>query len=63
LFARPFAFYKGDLIDVGVEVMPMKSMQMGMDSRVICYEEAIADLKSQCRGLFTVTLIIVGMVS
>jgi hypothetical protein len=38
LFVKHLAFYVGDRIDVGVEILPMKSLQSQMSSGVAYYE-------------------------
>ena len=36
LFVKHLAFYVGDVIDVGIEILPMKSLQALMSSGVAC---------------------------
>ncbi len=62
LFVKHMAFYVGDKIDVGVEILPMKSMQTGMSSGPGYYEKAIYDVVRQGRGVPAVPLVIVGVV-
>jgi len=50
LFVKHLAFYVGDAIDVGIEVLPMKSMQQEMSSGPGYYEGALYDLARQGRG-------------
>jgi len=38
LFVKHLAFYVGDRIDVGIEILPMKSLQSQMSSGVAYYE-------------------------
>ncbi len=38
LFVKHLAFYVKDQIDVGIEILPMKSLQKGMSSGVAYYE-------------------------
>lgn len=61
LFARPLAMFVGNLIDVGVEVLPMKSLQAEMSSGVPYYEGALYDLMRQGRGVPAVPLVLVGI--
>jgi hypothetical protein len=46
LFVKHLAFYIGDRIDVGIEILPMKSLQSQMSSGVAYYEGGIL----QCRS-------------
>lgn len=38
LFVKHLAFYAGDRIDVGIEILPMKSLQSQMSSGIAYYE-------------------------
>jgi hypothetical protein len=62
LFVKHLAFYVGDKIDVGVEVLPMKAMQECMSSGPGYYEGALYDIARQGRGVPAVPLVIVGVV-
>lgn len=59
--AKHLAFYVGDTIDVGVEVLPMKEMQAEMSSGPGYFEGALYDLVRQGRGVPAVPLVIVGV--
>lgn len=61
LFVKHLAFYVGDQIDVGVEVLPMKAMQQNMSSGPGYYEGALYDLARQGRGVPAVPLVLVGV--
>jgi hypothetical protein len=61
LFVKHLAFYVGDKIDVGVEILPMKAMQEQMSSGVGYYEGALYDIARQGRGVPAVPLVIVGV--
>jgi len=61
LYARPLAFYVGDRIDVGIEILPMKSLQAQMSSGVPYYEGEIYNVVRQGRGVPAVPLVIVGI--
>lgn len=61
LFVKHLAFYVGDEIDVGVEILPMKSMQEHMSSGPGYYEGALYDVARQGRGVPAVPLVIVGV--
>ncbi|MGI9013829.1 MAG: BglII/BstYI family type II restriction endonuclease [Phycisphaerales bacterium] len=61
LFVKHLAFYVGDEIDVGVEILPMKAMQAQMSSGPGYYEGALYDLARQGRGVPAVPLVLVGV--
>jgi hypothetical protein len=61
LFVKHLAFYVGDLIDVGVEILPMKSLQRQMSSGVPYYEGELYNVLRQGRGVPAVPLIIIGV--
>ena len=62
LFVKHLAFYVGDAIDVGIEILPMKSMQQEMSSGPGYYEGALYDLARQGRGVPAVPLVLAGVV-
>jgi hypothetical protein len=61
LFVKHMAFYVGDKIDVGVEILPMKEMQIHMSSGPSYYEGELYNVIRQGRGVPAVPLIIVGI--
>jgi len=61
LFVKHLAFYVGDTIEVGVEILPMKKMQAGMSSGPGYYEGALYDLARQGRGVPAVPLVLIGI--
>lgn len=61
LFVKHLAFYVGDTIDVGIEILPMKTMQSQMSSGPGYYEGALYDLARQGRGVPAVPLVLVGI--
>lgn len=61
LFVKHLAFFVSDEIDVGVEVLPMKSMQAEMSSGPGYYEGALYDLARSGRGVPSVPLWMVGV--
>jgi len=61
LFVKHMAFYVGDLIDVGLEVLPMKSLQNCMSSGVGYYEGELYNLIRQGRGVPAVPLVLIGV--
>lgn len=61
LFVKHLAFYVGDYIDVGIEILPMKSLQSQMSSGVAYYEGEIYNVVRQGRGVPAVPLILIGI--
>lgn len=61
LFVKHLAFYVGNHIDLGIEILPMKSMQQRMSSGPGYFEGALYDLARQGRGVPSVPLILVGI--
>lgn len=61
LFVKHLAFYVGDTIDVGVEILPMKSLQSQMSTGPGYYEGALYDLARQGRGVPAVPLVLIGI--
>lgn len=61
LYARHLAFYVGDQIDVGVEILPMKSLQQQMSSGVAYYEGEFYNVVRQGRGVPAVPLVLIGI--
>jgi hypothetical protein len=62
LFVKHLAFYVGDKIDVGIEILPMKSLQSQMSSGVAYYEKELYNVIRQGRGVPAVPLVILGIV-
>jgi len=61
LFVKHLAFYVGDQIDVGIEILPMKSLQQHMSSGVPYYEGEFYNVIRQGRGVPAVPLVLVGV--
>jgi len=61
LFVKHMAFFVGDLIDVGVEILPMKQMNTEMSSGIAYYEGELYNLIRQGRGVPAVPLVLVGI--
>jgi len=61
LFVKHMAFFVGDVIDVGIEILPMKELQMQMSSGVPYYEGGLYDLIRQGRGVPAVPLVMIGI--
>ncbi|HEX4119743.1 MAG TPA: BglII/BstYI family type II restriction endonuclease [Verrucomicrobiae bacterium] len=62
LFVKHLAFYVRDEIDVGIEVLAMKSMQTRMSSGPAYYEGELYNVVRNGRGVPGVPLVIVGVV-
>ena len=60
-FANHLALYIGDHIDVGIEILPMKSLQAQMSSGVAYYEGEFYNVVRQGRGVPAVPLVILGI--
>jgi predicted transposase YbfD/YdcC len=61
LFVKHLAFYVGDHIDVGIEVLPMKALQSQMSSGVAYYEGEFYNVVRQGRGVPAVPLVLIGI--
>ncbi|RLA90356.1 MAG: restriction endonuclease [Deltaproteobacteria bacterium] len=61
LFVKHLAFFVGDHIDVGIEILPMKSLQAQMSSGVAYYEGEVYNVIRQGRGVPAVPLVVIGI--
>ena len=61
LFVKHLAFYVGDNIDVGIEILPMKSLQKNMSSGVAYYESELYNVVRQGRGVPAVPIVLIGI--
>jgi len=61
LFVKHMAFYIGNIIDVGVEILAMKSLQEEMASGVGYYEAELYNLIREGRGVPAVPLVLIGV--
>jgi hypothetical protein len=61
LFVKHLAFYVQDQIDVGIEILPMKSLQTEMSSGPGYYEGELYNVIRNGRGVPSVPLVIVGV--
>jgi len=61
LFVKHMAFFVGDVIDVGVEILPMKELQKDMSSGIAYYEGELYNLIREGRGVPAVPLVLVGI--
>jgi hypothetical protein len=62
MFVKHMAFFVGDQMDVGIEILPMKSLADEMSSGVSYYERGLYDLLRQGRSTPAVPLVVVGIV-
>lgn len=61
LFVKHMAFFVGDVIDVGVEILPMKELQKDMSSGPSYYEGELYNLIREGRGVPAVPLVLLGV--
>ncbi len=61
LFAKHLSLYISGAIDVGIWVLPVKSLESEMFSGGLCYERELLKIKRQGRGVPTVPLVLVGV--
>lgn len=61
LFVKHLAFYVRDVIDVGIEILPMKELQAEMSSGPSYYEGELYNLIREGRGVPAVPLVLIGV--
>jgi hypothetical protein len=61
LFVKHLAFYVRDQIDVGIEILAMKSLQMHMSSGPGYFEGELYNIIRNGRGVPAVPLVIIGV--
>ena len=61
LFVKHLSFYVSDIIDVGIEIIPMKELEREMSSGVPYYERDLLNVIRQGRGVPAVPLVIIGL--
>jgi hypothetical protein len=61
LFVKHLSFYVSDIIDVGIEILPMKELEREMSSGVPYYEGEIYNLIRHGRGTPAVPLVLIGL--
>ncbi len=54
-------FYGSGLIDVGIQILPMKELETQMSSGVACYERDLLNIIRQGRGVPAVPLVLMGI--
>ncbi len=61
LFVKHMAFFVSDVIDVGIEILPMKELERHMSSGVPYYERDLLNIIRQGRGIPAVPLVLMGV--
>lgn len=61
LFVKHLSFYVSDIIDVGIEILPMKALERKMSSGVPYYERDLLNVLRQGRGVPAVPLVLIGV--
>lgn len=61
LFVKHLSFYTGDIIDVGIEIVPMKAMQKNMSSGPPWFEKEVHNVLRHGRTNPPVPLLIIGI--
>ena len=61
LFVKHLSFFVSDVIDVGIELLPMKEMEQEMSSGVPYFERDLLNVIRQGRGVPAVPLILFGV--
>lgn len=61
LFVKHLSFYVSDIIDVGVEILPMKELEREMSSGVPYYERDLLNVIRQGRGVPAAPLVLIGV--
>ena len=62
LFVKHLSFFAADIIDVGIEILPMKELEAQMSSGVPYYERDLLNVIRQGRGVPAVPLVLIGVV-
>ena len=61
LFVKHLSFYVSDIIDVGVEILPMKTLESEMSTGVPYYERDLLNVIRQGRSVPAVPLVLIGV--
>ena len=61
LFVKHMAFFVGDEIDLGIEILPMKSLSSEMSTGIGYFERELYNLIRQGRGIPAVPLVLIGV--
>lgn len=62
LFVKHLSFFVSGIIDVGIEILPMKALERDMSSGVPYYERDLVNVLRQGRGVPAVPLVLLGIV-
>ena len=58
---KHLSFYVSDIIDVGIEILPIKELEREMSSGVPYNEQDLLNVLRQGRGVPAVPLVLVGV--
>jgi len=61
LFVKHMLFYSGGVINLGIEILPMKSLQELMSSGIAYFEGEVYNIMRQGRSSPPVPLLIIGI--
>ena len=61
LFVKHLSFYVSDIIDVGIEILPMKSLEEQMSSGVAYFERDLMNVVRQGRSVPAVPIVLIGV--
>ena len=61
LFVKHLLFYSGGIINVGIEILPMKSMQSGMSTGIAYYEGEVYNILKHGSNNPPVPMLIIGI--
>ena len=61
LFVKHLSFYVSNIIDVGIEILPMKELEKEMSSGVPYFEWDLLNVIRQGRGVPAVPLVLIGV--
>lgn len=61
LFVKHLSFFVSNVIDVGIEILPMKELETQMSSGVPYFERDLLNILRQGRGVPAVPLVLVGV--
>ena len=61
LFVKHVSFFVSDIIDIGIEILPMKDLEKEMSSGVPYYERDLLNVLRQGRGVPAVPLVMIGV--
>lgn len=61
LFVKHLSFFASGIVDVGIEILPMKEMEVHMSSGVPYFERDLLNLLRQGRGVPAVPLVLIGV--